>query len=64
MDQAKIKDLILDKLDVSVIQFCKEAKVSRTIIYDILNDKYTHTLNLLTIKKICKYCGVDYKDYL
>lgn len=58
----KIKDLILDRLEVSVSRFCREAGIHRNTAENILKDK--HTPSLLTIKKICKYFGVDYKDYI
>lgn len=58
----KLKDLIINKLEISIRQFCKEIKISRQTIDNILNDKHTPTL--LTIKKICKYFNVDFKDYI
>ena len=60
----KIKDLILDNLNMSIRKFCKEVGLSRTTIDYILNDENKHELNLLTIKKICNYFGADYKDYI
>lgn len=60
----KLKDLILDKLEVSVSEFCKAAGVSRPTIDNIIHDKKEHQPTLLTIKKICKYFGVDPKDYI
>lgn len=63
----KIKELILDRLEVSVSQFCREIGLSRTTIDNIMNDYETSigkAPSLLTIKKICKYFGVDYKDYI
>ena len=60
----KLRDLILNNLDVSVSQFCKDAGVSRPTIDDIIHRRKRHTLSLLTIKKICKYFGVDPKNYI
>lgn len=60
----KIKDLIMDRLEIPVSRFCKEVGVSRATINAILNDKYKFNLRLLTIKKICKYFNVDFKDYV
>lgn len=57
-----IKELINDKLMVSLRQFEKKAGVTRQTIYNIFNDKCKPTV--LTIKKICAYFGVDYKDYI
>ena len=57
-----IKELINDKLMVSLRQFEKEAGVTRQTIYNIFNDKCKPTV--LTVKKICAYFGVDYKDYI
>lgn len=59
-----IKDLILDRLEVSVRQFCKECGVNRTTINNIIHDKNKYQLSLVTIKKICKYFGEDFKDYI
>lgn len=67
-----IKDLILDRLEVPVSQFCREAGVNRTTMDSILNgnngynrkDGKEYRPSLLTIKKICRYFGVDYKDYI
>lgn len=59
-----IRDLILDRLEVSVSQFGRECGVNRTTIYNIMHDKCTSKLSLLTIKKICKYFNVDYKDFI
>ena len=60
----KLKELIQDRLEVSYSQFCKEIKVSRPTIDNIVNEKNKHTPSLLTIKKICKYFGVEPKDYI
>lgn len=60
----KLKDLIKNKLEVSVSQFCKEAKISRPTIDNIIHDRKKHKPTLLTIKKICKYFGANYKDYV
>ena len=57
-----IKELINDKLMVSLRQFEKEAGVTRQTVYNIQNGKGNPTL--LTVKKICAYFGVDYKDYI
>ena len=58
----ELKDLIKNKLNVSISQFSKEAKISRMTIYNILNDKFEPSL--VTTKKICEYFGVDHRDYI
>lgn len=58
----ELKDLINDRLMISLRQFAKECGVTRQTIYNILNGKYPPSL--LTVKKICAYFGVDYKDYM
>lgn len=58
----KLKELILDRLEVSVSQFCREIGLSRPTINNIIKGK--HKPSLLTTKKICKYFGVEWKDYI
>lgn len=58
----KIKDLIEDRLMISIRQFAKETGISRHTIAHILNGEGKSSL--LTVKKICAYFGVDYKDYI
>lgn len=59
----KLKDLIIEKLEMPVYKFCKEIKVSRPTIDNILN-KNEFNPSLMTVKKICKYFDVDFKEYL
>lgn len=56
-----IKDLI-NSLTISQRKFCKEVGIDRTTIYNIMHD--VHTPSNLTIKTICAYFGVDYRNYL
>ena len=56
-----IKDLI-NSLTISQRKFCKEVGIDRTTIYNIMHD--IHTPSNLTIKIICDYFGVDYRNYL
>ena len=58
----KLKDLIEDRLMISIRQFAKETGISRHTIAHILNGGGKPSL--LTVKKICAYFGVDYKDYI
>lgn len=60
----KIRDLILDRLEVSVSKFCKEINITRPTIDNILLEKNRHNPSLLTIKKICKYFNVDWRDFV
>lgn len=57
-----IKDLILDRLEVTQEEFCRAVGISRTTFYFIMNEK--HEPSMVTIKKICKYFDVDFRDYL
>lgn len=59
----RLASLILDNLEISIRKFCKEIKISRPTIDNIINNK-DHEPTLLTIKKICNYFHVEYKDYL
>ena len=56
-----IKDLI-NSLTISQRKFCKEVGIDRSTIYNIMHD--IHTPSNLTIKIICDYFGVDYRNYL
>lgn len=58
----KLKDLILDNLEVSISQFSKDIGLNRRTIYYILTEK--HQPRRVTIKKICKYFKVNFKDYI
>lgn len=58
----KLKNLILNKLDVSISQFCKDINISRRTIYNILEDK--HEPNIVTIRKICHYFKEDANKYI
>lgn len=57
----KVKDLLEKNLGLTKTLFCKEAKISRPTIDKILKGEQA---SLPTIKKICKYFGVDPKNYL
>lgn len=58
----KLKDLINDRLMISIRQFANEIGITRQTVMNILSDKGKPTV--LTVKKICAYFGVDYKDYI
>ena len=58
----KLKQLINDRLMISLRQFEKETGVTRQTIYNIING--TTKPCVLTVKKICAYFGADYKDYI
>lgn len=57
----KLKDVILDR-EETIAELSTKIGVSRQTLYNIENDK--HTPSLLVIKKICKYFGRDYKDFV
>lgn len=59
----KLKDLIEDRLMISLRRFAKEAGVSRPTISNILNGSRKNP-STLTVKKICRYFNVDWKDYI
>lgn len=58
----KLKDLINDRLMISMRQFEKEAGVTRQTVYNLMHDKKKPSV--LTVKKICDYFKVDFKDYI
>lgn len=58
----KIKDLIEERLDISYRELEKQINVSRYTIMRIVN--HDHKPSVLMIKRICKYFGVNYRDYL
>lgn len=58
----KLKELINDKLMVTHRQFEKETGLSRQTLYSILNG--AHKPHVLTVKIICKYFNVDWKEYV
>lgn len=57
-----LKDLFDEKLMISLRQFEKETGITRQTVYNVLGGKTKPTK--LTIKKICAYFGVDFKDYI
>lgn len=57
----KIEDLINQRI-ITKGQLCKEIGISRpTLDYILKGEKKS---SLLTIKAICKYFNVDWKDYV
>lgn len=58
----KLKELINDRLVISLRQFEKVSGVTRQTVYNIMHDKANPSV--LTVKKICAYFGVDYKNYV
>lgn len=58
----KLKDLIIEKRETTIGEFCKAVGISRTTYDYIMNGG--HEPSLVTIKKICKHCGVDFRDYI
>lgn len=62
----KLKELLINKLEEPVDTFCKKINISRPVISGIMNGTYQHqhNISLLTIKKICNYFKVDFKEYI
>lgn len=58
----KLKDLIIDKRETTISEFCKGVGISRTTYDYIISGE--HQPSLVTIKKICKYLKVDFHDYI
>lgn len=58
----KLSELINERLDITVSDFARKIGVSRPTIHSILRGEGNP--RLLTVKKICKYFSVDYKDYI
>lgn len=58
----QLKDLIEDRLMISIRQFAKETGISRHTIAHILNGEGNPSL--LTVKKICAYFGEDWHEYI
>lgn len=56
----KLKDLINERVE-TLEQLSEKIGVTRQTLQNVLNGKNP---SLLTVKKICAYFGVDYKDYL
>lgn len=57
-----LKDLFDEKLMISLRQFEKKSGITRQTVYNVLGGRTKPAK--LTIKKICAYFGVDYKDYI
>lgn len=58
----KLKRLIEDNAVVSLRELEKDIGVCRQTLGSILNGKHKPTV--LTVKKICNYFKVNYRDYL
>lgn len=56
----KLEDLIKSST-LSLRKLAAEIGVTRPTLYSVLNGK---GVSLPTVKKICAYFGVDYKDYI
>lgn len=56
----KLKNLI-EARSCSLTKLANDAKVSRQTLYNIQRGK---TVSLTTLKLICRYFNVDYKNYL
>lgn len=56
----KLKELLLER-EETMNEISQKTGLSRQTICNIRNGKQP---SFLTIKKICKYFNVDYKDYI
>lgn len=56
-----IKELI-DTRTITLSELAKEIGTTRQTIYNVSQGKINPSL--LTVKKICAYFDVDYKDYI
>lgn len=59
----KIKDLIDERLEISYRELAEQINVSRYTIMNIVSGK-SKKPQRVTVKKICKYFGVNFRDYL
>ena len=57
-----LKDLFDEKLMISLMRFEKKSGITRQTVYNVLCGRTKPTK--FTIKKICAYFCVDYKDYI
>ena len=57
----KIQDLLQERLGLTKSEFCRKANISRPTLDTILRGEQ---VSLSTIKKICKYFGIDYRNYI
>lgn len=57
-----LKKLLTTEQKPTYCELAKAIGVTRQTVWNILQDRATPTLD--TIKKICKYFGVDYHDYI
>lgn len=57
----KLKDLINERME-TLAKLSEKSGVTRQTLDNIMKGKGTPSL--LTVKKICAYFGVDYKDYI
>lgn len=58
-----LADLINNNLFISLRQFEKEVGIARQTLAKIINDP-NHKPSVLTVKLICRYFNVDYRDYI
>lgn len=58
----KLQELIENNRTTSYEELAQAIGVSRQTLYNIVNGKGTPYI--YTVKTICKYFGVDYKDYI
>lgn len=57
-----LKKLLTTERQLNCCDLAKAIGVTRQTVWNILQDRATPTLD--TIKKICKYFGEDYHEYI
>ena len=57
-----LKKLLITEQKLTYCELAKAIGVTRQTVWNILQDRATPTLD--TIKKICKYFGGDYHEYI
>ena len=60
----KLKNLITDNLEIAGCLLAEKVGLSADVIYKLINGNYEHKPKLITVKKICKYFNVDFRDYI
>ena len=60
----KLKQLILTKNNGSISKLCRRMNMPRTTMENILTGVNKRGASIPTIKKICKFFKVDFRDYI
>lgn len=60
----RLKQLILAKSDGNISKLCRKMDMPRTTMENILTGVNKRGASIPTIKKICKFFKVDFRDYI